>query len=287
MAISKEIGHDKRGNPKHRRDCDGSPVLDANGEMILDIDTYDIATDFHRYVNGLDFQESERSFIVNVQEIRKADRMDASFFSPIARNALARIITSVRKGWQLKSVEDLTTSVFYPKRFKRAYVDEEHGVPFLSGANITRFTKVGVKYLSRKTKNLKEYLVKQGWIFATRSGTSGILVYADSSFNDVAVSEHVIRIVPDNTKIDGGYLFAVLSSPNYEPLFKSAITGSMVDEITPEFIKKLRIPVPDDRGVQENIGKKILEAEARRAESIRLFDEAGNELAALLKPNSH
>ena len=74
----------------------------------------------------------------------------------------------------------------------------------------------------------------------TRSGTSGILVYADSSFDAVGVSEHVIRIVPDNTKIDGKYLFAILSNPIYEPIFERSISGSMVDEITPDIIKELQ-----------------------------------------------
>lgn len=282
MAISREIGHDKRGNPKYKRDSDGMPILDDNTDMILDIDTSEIAVDYQKFIKGIDFEDSKRSFRVNVKDVKKADRIDASYFSPAAQTAMRDIISSVPRGWQLKTVEDVTIDVFYPGRFKRAYVDKKHGVPFLSGANITRFTRVGVKYLSKNTKNLKEYLVKQGWIFVTRSGTSGILVYADASFNDVAVSEHVIRIVPDETKIDGGYLFAVLNNPIYEPILTSAITGSMVDEITPDFIKKLRIPVPDDRNIQKEIGKSVLEAEKKRVESMKMFADAQNKLNSLL-----
>jgi len=285
MAISRKIGHDKRGNPIYKRDTDGTPILDANGDMITDIDTYEIAEDYKRFLNGLDFEDTGRSFTVNIKDIIKADRLDASYFSPVARTAMQRIISSVPHGWHLETVKNVTKRVFYPKRFKRIYVAKTHGVPFLSGANITRFTRVGVKYLSRKTKNIDEYLVKQGWILVTRSGTSGILVYADASFNDVAVSEHVIRIVPDESKIDGGYLFAVLNNPAYEPIFKSAITGSMVDEITPAFIESIQIPVPNDRTIQENIGKKVSEAETKRVESIQLFNAAQDQLNSILKLN--
>ena len=105
----------------------------------------------------------------------------------------------------------------------------------------------------------------------TRSGTSGIVVYADASFDGLAVSEHVIRIIPDLKEIDGGYLYAILSNPIFEPIFESAITGSVVDEITPNFIKELEIPVPDDPKEQKKIGDKIREAQKNVASSKKSF----------------
>lgn len=286
MAISKEIGHDKRGNTTYKRDNDGVPLLDANGDMIVNIDCFEIAADYQKYVKTGHIDNTQRSFVVNIKDIKKADRLDASYFNPSAISARTSIVSSLPKGWQIKTVGGVTKDVFFPTRFKRSYVDKQHGIPFLSGANITKFTRVGVKYISKKTKNLEKYLVKEGWILVTRSGTSGIIVYADSSFNGVGVSEHVIRVVPDEKEIDGGYLFAVLSNPVYEPIFKSAISGSVVDEITPDFIKSLPIPVPDDRKLQQEIGKLVQNAIKKRVESMNIFDEAQEKLNSLVKLNS-
>ncbi|MGC1709487.1 MAG: restriction endonuclease subunit S, partial [Nitrosotalea sp.] len=254
------------------------------GDFIIDIDTYEIEADYRKFINGIDFEDTERSFTVSINDIKSSDRLDASYYSPVARSAMEQIASSVPKGWKLEPVKNLTKDVSYPARFKRTYVDKNNGVTFLSGANVTRFTKVGVKYLSTKTKNLDSYLVKQGWTLVTRSGTSGVIVYADESFDNVAVSEHVIRIIPDEDKIDGGYLFTVLNSEIYKPIFASAITGSMVDEITPAFIKSIQIPVPinpDDETPKE-IGRKVKNAERKRVESESLLLEAQKDLREIL-----
>ena len=284
MAISRKIGHDKRGNPIFKRDNDGIPLLDATGDFIIDIDTYEIEADYKKFLNGIDFEDTDRSFSVSISDIKKSDRLDASYYSPVARSAMEQIVSSVPNGWKLEPVKNLTKDVFYPARFKRTYVDKNNGIPFLSGANVTRFTKVGVKYLSAKTKNLDSYLVKKGWILVTRSGTSGVIVYADESFDNVAVSEHVIRIVPDEDKIDGGYIFTVLNSEIYKPIFASAITGSMVDEITPAFIQSIQIPVPEspDDDTHKEIGKKVKDAERKRVESNSLLEEAQKDLKQIL-----
>jgi len=282
MAISKEIGHDKRGNPKFKQDNHGSYIVDKDGQMILDIDASDIENDFKKY-RLTTLQNNNRSFIVKYNELKKVDRIDASHFNPKAQKAKKRIKNSLPKGWSLKTVESVTKDVFYPGRFRRPYVEKKYGVPFISGSNITRIKKVGVKYISKKMKKLKDYLVKKDWIFITRSGTSGIVVYADESYEGIAVSEHVIRVVPDPEKIDGGYLYAILSSPIFEPIFESAITGSVVDEITPDFIKKMEIPVPDDPKIQKKIGSLIHDANKNISSSIASLKKAENSVEQILK----
>jgi hypothetical protein len=51
----------------------------------------------------------------------------------------------------------------------------------------------------------------------------------------------------------------VLNSEIYEPIFASAITGSMVDEITSAPIQSIQIPVPKnpDDNTPKEIGRKI------------------------------
>ena len=273
MAISREIGHDKRGMPKYKTNNHGIPIIDKDGQMVINIDSNNIIDDYRKFINGK-LKNMNQSFVVKYDEVKSKDRLDATAFNPNAYEAHNHLKKHLPEGWSMKTVGEVTEKIFYPNIFKRAYVEKKYGVPFISGANITRLKKVGVKYLSKKTKNLQNYFVKRGWILVTRSGTSGIVVYADKSLDGIAVSEHVIRVVPDCDNIDSGYLYAMLSSPILEPIFKSGITGSVVDEITPDFISNLRIPVPDDSKTQREIGKHIFNAEQKISEAMELFNEA-------------
>ena len=69
-----------------------------------------------------------------------------------------------------------------------------------------------------------------------------------------AVSEHAIRIIPDNTKIHPGYLYASLASQHFgRLLLNKGVCASVVDHITPRFIEAL--PQPRlDHGQEKEIG---------------------------------
>ena len=277
MAISREIGHDKRGQPKYRVDDYGKPILDENGQMTINVDAYDIAKDYEKFLAG-SLEDTSRSFVVARSQVRQKDRLDATAFNPKARKARSLLKEHLPEGWSMMKVKQLAKDVFYPGRFTRSYVEEEYGVPFIAGSNITRIKKVGVKYISTQTKNLEHYLVKEGWILVTRSGTSGIVTLADKSLDGLAVSEHVIRIVPDESKVDPNYLFAMLSNPVLTPILESGITGSLIDEITPEFLGDLKIPVPDDLEVQKKIGQHVFDAMQYISQAVNSFNDAESEL---------
>ena len=281
MAISKEIGHDKRGMPKYKVDHYGNPILDEYGQMTINVDAEDIAKDYEEFLTG-SLKDMDRSFIVTCSQAKRKDRLDATTFSQEARKARDLLKRRLPQGWSTKEVGHLVERIFYPSRFKRSYVEEKYGVPFISGSNITRIKKVGVKHISAQTKNLEDYLVREGWILVTRSGTSGIVTFADKSVDGLAVSEHVIRIVPDKRKVDPGYLFAMLSNPALIPILKSGITGSLIDEITPEFLSSLKIPVPDDLEVQKMIGRPMFDALRSISEAVDSFSDAESTLNSYL-----
>jgi len=78
-------------------------------------------------------------------------RLDAHFYNPLARLA----IDNIKKAkTEVKTIEDVTERVFLVPRFKRNYVDEKYGQPFLSGKNIIQTRPIELKYLSKsETKN--------------------------------------------------------------------------------------------------------------------------------------
>lgn len=87
---------------------------------------------------------------------------------------------------------------------------------------------------------------------------------ASESMNDAMVSEHVIRVVCDESQIDPYYLFAYLSTENVgKVLLEKGIYASVVDHISPDFVAT--IPVPR---LTADLEKKIAD-EVRRAEKAR------------------
>ena len=54
------------------------------------------------------------------------------------------------------------------------------------------------------------------------------------------MSEHVIRIVPDLNKLDPNYLLAALRTENVQQQLARGVFGSVIDEITPEFVMDLK-----------------------------------------------
>lgn len=197
-------------------------------------------------------------------------RLDAHFYNPTAQLAVA----SIRKCLEVKTVGEVSHEVRMGPRFKRNYVESDHGVPFLSGKNIVQIRPTDLKYLSNlQMADMQELLVKQGWTLVSCSGTIGRTCFVWKNYEDYAASQHILRVIPDDSKIDPGYLYAFLSSRyGYEQILRYK-HGSVIDEVTDKQIEQILVPLPSRRE-QTAIGDKVREAYDKRAEAIRLEDEA-------------
>lgn len=198
-------------------------------------------------------------------------RLDAHFYNPLAQLAIRNIRNSKS---EVKTIEEVTERVFMCNRFKRTYVDEQYGIPFLSGKNIVQIRPTDLKHISRsETSDLDELKLKKGWTLITRSGTIGRTCFIWENYEGYAATEHIIRVVPDGDLIDAGYLYAFLSSQyGYQQILRFR-HGSVIDEITDKQIKKVLIPLPSEDEQQE-IGDLVRTAYDKRADAIRLEDEA-------------
>ncbi|MDD3639987.1 MAG: restriction endonuclease subunit S [Bacteroidales bacterium] len=207
---------------------------------------------------------------VSIEEFTTDYRLDAHFYNPMAKKAVENIRQYSSKSLPLYDLSDCS---FRGGRSARNYVDKEHGTPFLSGKNIIQI-RPDLKYLSNtETSNLDEMLIKKNWILITRSGTLARTVYVWNNYEEFAASEHLIRVVPNNTDIDAGYLYAFLSSDyGYHQLLRYK-HGAVIDEITEDQISQTLIPISDN-DKQKEIGEIMRRAYGLRAEAIQLEDEA-------------
>jgi len=61
------------------------------------------------------------------------------------------------------------------------------------------------------------------------------------------MSEHIIRIIPDPDKINPQYLNIILRTKHMQEKIARGVFGSVIDEITPEYLADLEIPVPTEK----------------------------------------
>jgi type I restriction enzyme S subunit len=182
------------------------------------------------------------------------NRLDGSYHNPQARLA----VSNIRPQKVYKPLGQLATT-YLPTRFARIRVgNEQHGVPFLSSKHILHAEPIDVPYISRRlTKGLKDYLVEEGWILITRSGTVGRTAFVSTDMAGSAVSEHVIRIIP-GPDIHPGYLYAAIASEYGYYQATRHIHGSVVDELTTDQTDTILIPLPNS--AEAEIGELVLDA---------------------------
>jgi type I restriction enzyme S subunit len=192
-------------------------------------------------------------------------RLNASSYSLDSLKAIEKI-EKLRNRFSIDKIGNYTDNIFYPNRFKRLY--SKNGSLFLSSKDIFNFDLEG-----KRIKNLsKDYLVKENWILLTRSGSVGRVVLTNKFFNMIGISEHSIRIVPKKgTPI--GYLYAYLSSKIGQTFITKNIFGGVVDEIEPDHIAEIPIPMLSKSDIKE-VNQKILDAHKLREESQELFFKA-------------
>jgi len=198
-------------------------------------------------------------------------RLDAHYYNPTAELVVANLKDC---RFPVKPLRDVVKDIFMGGRFKRNYVEADHGVPFLSGKNIAQIRPADVKHLTKlQDAEIQPLLLKRGWTLITRSGTIGRTCFIWKNYEDYAASEHALRVIPDESKIDAGYLYAFLSSSyGYEQILRYR-HGSVIDEVTNNQLEHILVPCPSPKD-QIIIGDMVREAYEKRAEAIQIEDDA-------------
>lgn len=229
ISKPKWVGHDRRGLPLYKKNPDGSET----DSILCDFDV--VLNDWLSFKKN-DRVQSEISSLINIKNVIKDEshRLNALVYVDEHDDQ------SLLEGVELK---ELVSNIFYPGRFKRNYVgSEKNSVPFLGGSNITEHIVSTKKYISKNDPHYNQLVVREGWILITRSGTTGIVSVVPRDWDGYAISEHVIRIVPDENKEDADFLYAFLQSENAKKQLSKQVFGSVIDEISPEAVGKLLVP---------------------------------------------
>ncbi|GAP12177.1 restriction endonuclease S subunits [Bellilinea caldifistulae] len=210
-----------------------------------------------------------------------SDRFDASFHVPVARTVVKLLHEGNFAPVQLESI---ASHIFIPPRFKRIYVPKEYGVPFLQGSHLPQMRPYDLKYVSLKVnaKHIDKCLIRIGYVLATRSGTIGRIGLVSSYMDKWAASEHLLRIVPDNSRGHPGYIAAFLMTPYGQHQLTAKIYGGVVDELTESDTGEVWIPnAPME--IQQEIGEKVVQAFEKKDEANVIEEAAIRKVEKLLE----
>ena len=206
---------------------------------------------------GLPILDEEPPYTFHIKASDMSNRLDASYHNPLASMAVRALSFGLYPTVRLGGICE---RIFYPGRFKRRYVDEEHGVPFIQGSHIPLMQPYEQKYLARNDeRNLRECRVHRRWILITRSGTAGRIAVVSNAGESGVASEHLIRLVPKEPEYNPGYIAAFLMTPYGQHQVQSKIYGAVVDELTSEDVAEVVIP-DAPKELQDEIGRRVLQA---------------------------
>lgn len=209
------------------------------------------------------FEKSDvRNFSTSLKNLDQ--RFDASYHIPIVDS----IVNQLKKSkFELTTIGDsrISKEIILPGRFKRYYVDSDYGIPFLGSREILEYDPQELKYLSLKNHGKriqKELTLKQNMILVTCSGTIGNVILTPKYYNSWTGSQHIIRIIPDDS-INVGYVYAFLASEYGSELIKRYSHGSVVDELTDDQVANIPILLPSNT-IMNKIGNLVLDANKLR-----------------------
>ena len=265
VAEPKWIGHDRRGNKVYETNKDGS----SSDKELTDFPEIESCYK-NEYLKNKDISckncfTSSTNTILGDSQLR----FNAASLRKSKKTNLRK------KNFDYKRIGDLCERIFYPGRFKRNYVERSgNTVPFFGGSNITQMILETEKWISKDDPKIEQYQVEEGWILITRSGTTGIVSSVPKKWDGFAFSEHVIRLVPNKSKISPFYLQLFLKSTRCQEDIKRNVFGSVIDEITPESIAEIEIPIPKDKDKLDQMIKKVRSAEKGRQSYLENYQSA-------------
>ena len=136
--------------------------------------------------------------------------------------------------------------IYNGPQFIRNFVeDPAYGVPFLGTSSMLRADLSNLPLLKKKdahSPRLSYLRIEPCTTLISCSGTIGRMAFARSDMEGMWSNQDILKVVPDQTKIPPGYLYAFLSSKFGVPQVTSGTYGAIIQHIEPENIAGLTVP---------------------------------------------
>ncbi len=229
-------------------------------------------------LNKLEQNNIKNSVLVNAFTVKLSGmvgRADASYHLPIVDAIIEHLKNHAE---EVTTIGDkrISKQIILAGVFKRTYVEEEYGYPFLGGKEITQLNPKTEKYLSKpihKKRYEKELKVTENTILVTDRGTIGTTTLVPKHWDGYAVSQNVLKLIPANDNI-AGYIYIFLNSEWGTELVRRQTYGSVIDMIDNNSLASVEIPLLKNKSIQNQINLLALKANKKRYEAYLLEQEA-------------
>ncbi|HEY0924178.1 methylation-associated defense system restriction endonuclease subunit S MAD5 [Rheinheimera pacifica] len=209
-------------------------------------------------------------------------RMDATYHDQIAQ--MSDVL--VEHAGAEKTLAELGVKTGESGRMKLIFTESDHGVPFTTSGEIFRARYEPKRFLAKsKLGDVADWGVREEDILLARSGqVGGIIgtgVWADSRFENAAVSVDVIRIKAQESEVLPGYLYAYLmcTDVGYRQLIRSA-AGSSIPHLSSDDVLKLKLPrmgALEEKAIHELVqtaGELAATAQKLEDEAVKMVEDA-------------
>lgn len=207
--------------------------------------------------------------------IEEEHRLDCG---PFVKGAVEARKTIERLHYPKNRLADLTMNgvngMYHVGQDKITWADDEiHGMPFLGSTDILKADLSYQPFISRKqVAGNPLFQCPAGSTLITRSGTIGRMAYMRVDMEDTAISQDVLKVVPNLEEVTSGYLYAFLSSKYGVPIVIGGTFGSIIVHIEAGNIANL--PVPRLGAIEEKANELVNQAAESRVQASILIAEA-------------
>lgn len=221
--------------------------------------------------------EDEIYNIVNLSEVKEADRVDAEYFQV----KYDKLIEKIKKH-KAKKLSDLISIKKGIEPGGEEYQD--NGKPFIRVSNLSKFgiNNNNQKYLSEEfyQKLKKDFEPQMDEILLTKDATPGIAWAVKEKIEGI-ISGGILRL-KIKSEIESEYLALIINSIVGQMQAERDTGGSIIIHWRPEQIKNCLIPILP-KPTQQKIADLVQRSHQSRKEAKELLEEAKNKVENLIE----
>ncbi len=158
--------------------------------------------------------------------------------------------------------------------FKRYYIDNiKYGVPLISSSEMMELNPSCEGIISKElVRDYKKYLVKEKTILVSCSGTIGKITLVDSRLVNKAISQHALRVIPNNSERTG-LIYTFLNSDYGQSIITGKKSGAVIDEIYAGDLNIIEIPIINNSAIKK-LNTLIIAAFEKRDSANEILENA-------------
>ena len=230
-----------------------------------------------------DFQvEEELNFVVNLSDIKNANRVDAEYFQPKYEKLVSKIkdisnnlitIFSIRRG-------DFISPDYYVEKAKRGYIRIKE-LPLKGDINLDSIIYIDDNFLGQNLETIQEGDFVFAGIGATLGKTARVPQELGSSFYSNNTAR--FRVKKEwRDKVDTYYLQLVFQSFVCQLQFEQRQAQTAQAKISDEELKAVLIPILS-KPTQEKIAELVRKSHEARKKSKELLEEAKRKVEEMIE----